>query len=207
MGFQAEGPEEEARQRCFKRGEASFQKRNEELLSNIPEGFTVVSIDESFFTYDSLVRRVWIEERRRPIVTVTGSHRHSCVFGALSLDGKQIFRQYDIFNEDTFREYLTLVHYKFPRCFIFLDKANPHYKSRKVKRYFDGHKDSLIPIWLPTASPEFMVLEECWNISKNDLLVLAYYRSFPEFRKRIGEYLRTKRFNLDMKNYLLTQVS
>ncbi len=52
-----------------------------------------------------------------------------------------------------------------------------------------------------------MVLEECWNISKNDLLVLAYYPSFPEFRKSISKYLRTKRFNLNLRNYLLTEAS
>ena len=38
-----------------------------------------------------------------------------------------------------------------------------------------------------------MVLEKCWNKSKNDLLVLAYYASFTDFRKRTGYYFRTKR--------------
>ena len=37
--------------------------------------FTIVSLDESFFFYDSLVRRVWIDENKRPIVRVTGSHQ------------------------------------------------------------------------------------------------------------------------------------
>ena len=45
--------------------------------------FTVVSLDESFFFYDSLVRRVWIEQKKRPIVRVTGSHKNSCIFGAI----------------------------------------------------------------------------------------------------------------------------
>jgi hypothetical protein len=72
-------------------------------------------------------------------------------------------------------------------------------------RYFDEHKHSIIPVWLPTASPEFMVSEKCWNISKNDLLVLTYYyhHSFTEFRRRIGLYFRTKRFKLIMRNYLV----
>jgi hypothetical protein len=65
----------------------------------------------------------------------------------------------------------------------------------------------LIPVWLPTASPEFMVLEEAWNISKNDLLRLRYYPSFADFVNKIGEYFRTKRFNLNVKNYLLANVS
>ena len=58
------------------------------------EGFTIVSLDESFFFHDSLVRRVWIDEKKRPVVRITGSHKHSCIFGALSLEGKQLFRQY-----------------------------------------------------------------------------------------------------------------
>ena len=32
----------------------------------------------------------------RPIVTVTGSHQRTCVFGTITIDGKQLFRQYDV---------------------------------------------------------------------------------------------------------------
>ena len=67
--------------------------------------------------------------------------------------------------------------------------------------------DSLIPVYLPTASPaEFMVLEEIWHIAKNDLLVLQYYPSFTHFKNKISSYFRTKRFNLDMRNYLLAKI-
>ncbi len=39
-------------------------------------------------------------------------------------------------------------------------RASPHYKSNKVLKYFEENKDALIPVYLPTASPEFMVMEE-----------------------------------------------
>ena len=104
--------------------------------------FTLVSLDESFFFYDSLVRRVWIEEKKRPVVKVTGSHKHSCLFGATSLEGKQLFRHYDKFNGDTFLDFLKTIRHKFPRCHLFMDKASPHYRSRKVREYFDMHKDT-----------------------------------------------------------------
>jgi transposase len=81
-----------------------------------------------------------------------------------------------------------------------LDKAPQHYKSNKVRQYFEQHRNDLVPVWLPTASPEFMVLEQCWNISKKGLLVITSYRSFTNFRKKIGGgYFRTKRFNLNEK--------
>src|SRR5690349_1830096 len=102
-----------------------------------------------------------------------------------------------------FYKFLKQIHSKFPKCYLFLDRAPQHYKSNKVRQYFEQHKDDLVPVWLPTASPEFMVLEECWNVSKNELLVLTYYHSFTNFRKKISEYFRTKRFNLNMRNYLI----
>ncbi|MER5174346.1 MAG: transposase [Candidatus Nitrosocosmicus sp.] len=115
--------------------------------------FTVVSLDESFFFYDSLVRRVWIEENNRPLVRVTGSHKHSCIFGAMSIEGnQQLFRQYNKFNGDTFLEYLKKIYDKFPNCYLFMDKASPHYKSKMVVKYFEENKDTLIPVYLPTAS-------------------------------------------------------
>ncbi len=170
------------------------------------EGFTVVSEDESFIFYDSLVRRVWIDGKNRPVVRITGSHIHSCLFGAISIDGKQLFRQYDVFNGDTFIAFLNFIHTKFPRCHLFLDKAFPHYRSRKVKDYLEQNKGILIPVYLLTASPEFMVMEEIWNIAKRDLLVLKQYSSFEDFKEKISLYFRIKRFNLNMRNYLLRNV-
>jgi hypothetical protein len=131
------------------------------------------------------------------------------LFGATSLKGKQqqLFRQYNRFDENTFLDYLKHIHRKFPKCYLFLDKAKQHYKSKKVLKYFANNKDSLIPVYLPTVSPvEFMVLEEIWHIAKNDLLVLQYYSSFTDFIIKISTYFRTKRFNLDMRNYLLAKI-
>ncbi|HXT83280.1 MAG TPA: transposase [Verrucomicrobiae bacterium] len=170
------------------------------------DGFAVVSVDESFFFYDCLVRRVWINENKRPVGRITGSHQHSCVFGAISIDGKQLVRQYHKFNGDTFLDYVKKIHAKFPHCYLFMDKASPHYKSKKVLKYFEDNKDTLIPLYLPTASPEFIVIEEVWNIAKRDLLVLKYYQSFIELKDKISRYFRTKRFNLNMENYLLRDV-
>ncbi len=166
--------------------------------------FTIVSLDESFFFYDSLVIPVWIEENNRPIVRIKGSHKHSCIFGAVSMKGKQLYRQHDVFNGDTFLDYLTMIHSKFPKCYLFMDKTSPHYKSKKVKAYFEENKDTLIPIYLPTAaSPEFMVMEEVWNMAKQDLLILNYYLTFADFKVKVSKYFRTKRFDLSKMNYLL----
>ncbi len=38
----------------------------------------------------NLIKSVWIEQDKRPVVRITGSHQHSCVFGAISMEeGKE----------------------------------------------------------------------------------------------------------------------
>jgi hypothetical protein len=61
------------------------------------------------------------------------------------MDQKQLFRQYNKFNSDTFLDFLKEIHSKFPKCYLFMDKAPPHYKSRRVKDYLEENKDTLIP--------------------------------------------------------------
>ena len=103
------------------------QQQEQQQRNSSKKWLSIVSLDESFFFYDSLVRRVWIDEDKRPIVQVTGSHKHSCIFGAICLGGKQKLRQYDKFNGDTFLDYLKKIHSRFPKCYLFMDKASPHF--------------------------------------------------------------------------------
>jgi hypothetical protein len=103
--------------------------------------FTIVSIDKSFFFYNSLVRHVWID-KKRPVVRVTGSHQHSCIFGAISIEGKQLLGKYDKFNGNTFLEFLKKIHDKFSKFYLFMDKVSPNYKAKKVMTYFEENKDT-----------------------------------------------------------------
>jgi hypothetical protein len=95
---------------------------------------------------------VWLD-KKIPIVRVTDSHKHSCIFGAISIEGKQLFRQYDAFNGDAFLEFLKKVRDKFPECYLFIDKASSHYKSKKVQKYFEDNKDNTLPEFLIAGSP------------------------------------------------------
>ena len=147
MGFQIKSTKKSTCKHSIQGRERGFQKKTTEQIlvdkHEQQESFTIISTDESFFFYDSLVRRVWIDENKRPIVRVTGSHKHSCIFGAMNIEGKQLFRQYDVFNGDTFLDYLKKIHTKFPKCYLFMDKAS-HYKSKKVQKYFEDNKDTLL---------------------------------------------------------------
>jgi transposase len=125
------------------------------------------------------------------------------LFGTLSLDGRQLFRQYNRFNEDTFLSYLKKVKRKFHKFIIFLDRAVQHCRSRKIKRYLSDNSNNIKFEYFPKGSPEFNAVEECWKQGKDDLLVSEYYPKFRSLKERITQYYRTKHFKLDIVKYLL----
>jgi hypothetical protein len=78
---------------------------------------------------------MWTPEGKRPIVTVTGSHQKTCVFGTITIDGKQLFRQYDLFNQYVFLKYLELQK-NFRKLLLFIDRAAQHRSSIMIRQYF-----------------------------------------------------------------------
>jgi transposase len=119
------------------------------------------------------------------------------------LKGKQLFCQYDKFNQDTFLDYLKQVKKKLgKKVVMFTDRARQH-QSNKIKKYLEKNKDSVRIFYLPKGSPEFNAVEECWRQGKYDLLVSKYYPRFDDLKSSIAKYYRTRHFNLDIVKYLL----
>ena len=165
-------------------------------------GWNIIVQDESIFVYDYVVRRKkWIIVDKRPIVTVTGSHKKTIVFGSLSLEGKQLFKQYDKFNSKTFVDYLKQVQKRFGKIIIFVDRATPHC-SKITREFLDANKGTIRLEYFPVGSPEFDAVEECWRQGKYHILS-TYYSTFDFLKDTISYYYRTTRFNLDIVKYLM----
>ena len=154
---------------------------------------------------DAIVTRVWVPEGWRPVCRVTGSHERTVVFGAMDMEGAQIFRQYCPFDGTAFLDNLKEVHAEYGRLYLFLDRAKQHYRTKKVREYMSENSATLRVMWIPVGSLVFNVMEECWRQMDDDMLALRFYSSLGKFGIEMGEYLRTKRFRLDMANFLLTE--
>jgi transposase len=76
------------------------------------------------------------------------------------LKGRQLFCQYDKFNQDTFLDYLKQIKKKLGKVVMFTDRARQH-QSNKIKKYLEKNKDSVRIFYLPKGSPEFNAVEEC----------------------------------------------
>ena len=150
---------------------------------------------------------MWTADRIRPIVTMTGSHQRTCVFGALCIDGRQFFRQYDSFNQYTFLDYIKHMQKRFGRLILFIDRARQHHRSKMVRKYIKDRRDLLKVIYFPKGSSEFNAVEECWRQGKYYLLVSKYYPRFENLTYAIANYYRTKRFKLHIVKYLSRNMS
>lgn len=151
------------------------------------------------------MRRVWAGPGIRPVRVVSGSHFKTVVFGAISIDGRQLFRQYDSFDGPSFLDFLKKVHGKFGPMCLFLDRANQHRRTKIVTDYLKANRKTLRVRWLPTASPEFDAMEECWRQGEKDLSALPVFpTNLRDLRAFLARYYRTRRFHLDMRSFLLT---
>ena len=146
---------------------------------------------------------MWTPEGKRPIVVTTGSHKKTCVFGTITSDGRQLFRQYDTFDQYSFISYLRELKGKFHKLILFLDRAPQHCSSKRVKAYLEKNNDVMTVKYLPKGSSEFNAVEECWRQGKDTLLVSKYYPRFTNLKAAITNYYRTKRFNLNIVKYLM----
>ena len=83
-----------------------------------------------------------------------------------------------------------------------MDKASPHYKSKKYKKYFEKNKDTLIPVSSNRITGVYGYgrdMEYSQTRSTCPKILSIIFR----FKNKISKYFRTKRFNLNMRNYLL----
>src|SRR6185437_15596369 len=96
-------------------------QKKTEIISHLPKDFTITVEDESMFVHDAVIRRkTWMRKGMlRPVVTITGSHQKTCIFGVLSINGIQLFRQYSTFDQDMFLQYLKELQRKFRKLILF----------------------------------------------------------------------------------------
>ena len=156
--------------------------------------------DESIFVYDYVIRRKkWISKYKRPKITVTGSRKRTIVFGCLSLDGKQLFKQYDKFDSKTFVDYLKQVRKDLVKSLYLL--IEQHHTVQRLQESFLMRIKGIIRLeYFPVGSPEFDAVEECWRQGKYRILS-TYYSTFDFLKDTISYYYRTTRFNLDIVKY------
>lgn len=159
--------------------------------------------DESIFHYEVTIKRVWAQKGTRPRVMVTGSKAKTCIYGALADNGTQRYRQYKTCNAASFLDYMQRLVKTYHKLILFIDKAPWHLHARIVGQFVKDHKDCLRVIEFPVGFPESNPVEETWRQGKrDDRLGAMFHKTFTKFKKAATIYYRTKRFKLNLYDYL-----
>ena len=119
---------------------------------------------------------------------------------SISLDSKQLFKEYDKFNSITFVDYLKQIQKRFVgKCIILVDRARPLY-SKFTRKFLAENKDKIKLEYFPVGSSKFNAVEECWRQGKYNILS-CYYDTFDSLKEAIFSYYRTRKFNLNIVQY------
>ena len=171
-------------------------------MARKPKDWKVVVEDESIFVYDTKLRAIWAITGSKPVMLTTGSHSRTVWLGALAENGTQLFRQYSNADSDAFLNYLDHLRRKYPKMILFLDKATYHKKEERVVSYLKKYKKTIRVRWFPTGFPEANPMEECWKQGKDEILGSSLPESVKELKIATTKYYRSKRFNLNLYEYL-----
>ena len=104
-------------------------------------------------------------------------------------------------NGRNFLAYLKTLKRKFGKMLLFLDRSNAH-RSKEIERWLKSNRETVKVKWFPIARPELNPVEECWNLLKDELVANRLYDTFEEMKQAIAKRARTKRFKLNIINYL-----
>ncbi len=179
-----------------------WQRNAKKHISRLTkEGFTILIQDESIFTHDPITGvKYWSLKGERITVGYNGKHKKSIVYGAITIDGRRLFRTYDKFDKETFLAYLKELHRRFGRILVITDSARQH-TAFIVNDFVSQNKDVRM-LYLPTATPELSAIEEYWHQAKRDILVSEYYATFENMRHVLSQYIRTSGPRLDVMRYI-----
>ena len=168
--------------------------------------FPVYTIDQMILLHDYRKRKgVWAPIGERVFVPQYGDHMRSVICGGVSTRGLQMFRAYDQFTSVEAVDYLAGLRAKHGKYGILWDSLSVHV-SGPVKEYLASHKDEIFTRAYPVGWPKLNAMEGIWNVARGFGL-MGHYGSPFDHRAALMGRLRTKRFSVNMKDYLYQKVT
>ena len=181
-----------------------WQRENmPEIQRLLDEGFTVCAQDEAIITDRTTKnKRLWAGQPLRPVKVSNRKRKRTALYGLLADDGTQMFAQFPRFNSEYFLMFLKAAHRKYGRLAMVLDNAKPH-TAGPVKEWVGGTGGDVRLIFLPPYTPEFNASEECWRQVRRNVQAGRHHTSIEELKREVAEFVRLRKFGLNIFRYML----
>lgn len=159
----------------------------------------MVTYDQAKFCVDADVRKGWAFIGETPIVYKNGSKSSISIGGAYSSTGEFHFYQMRWQTKENVLWNLKLIHLKFPKMFLILDKA-PWNKNKLVAEYLE--RENIPYLFFPTGASDLNPTEFCWKITREEVTANESHDSEDELYTHLESFWRKHLFRHNVLNYL-----
>ena len=166
-------------------------------VENVSEGCKQAA--SSTCQLDADVRRCWSFIGEPPIVYKNGSKRAINVGDAYSERGKYGFYTMDRQVKETVLENMKVLHHRFPKMFLLLDKATWN-KNSLVMDYLKQH--DIEYMFFPTGASDLNPVEECWKQTRDNVTGNRPHNLEQHLLENISFYCGKQPFKHNVLNYL-----
>jgi len=102
--------------------------------------------------------------------------------------------------KETILENMKLLHRRFPKMFLLLDKATWN-KNDLVMNYLEQH--SIEYMFFPTGASDINPVEECWKQTRDNITANTSHNSEQHLLEDLSNYWKKQPFHHKVLNYLV----
>lgn len=139
---------------------------------------------------------LWARRGERTSVPYTGSHRKAAPCAPTARDGRRHYGARDRLNSPTFLRHVRGLYKKFGRVAAVPGRA-PQHRARAVTDLPEECGGEAVLLRLPVGTPEPSVAGALWHQLQR-ILAGMYFRDLGDFRRKVGDFLRTMPHSRDM---------
>ncbi|MDA7949842.1 MAG: IS630 family transposase, partial [Hyphomicrobiaceae bacterium] len=149
--------------------------------------------DEVSFPQWGTLSYTWARKGQQPVIKTSGTRRAYKVFGLIDyFTGKLFSKGHEgRFNAESYIDFLQEVLSMTRKPIFLIQDGAPYHKGKKVKAFFEKHKNRLTVHTLPSYSPDFNPIEGLWKKIKDQGTHLKYFLTFDSLIDKVEEMLIT----------------
>lgn len=163
------------------------------LKENLGDKDQIYFMDGVHPQHNTIASRGWIKKGKTKHLQTNNGRKRTNINGAVNLATKEVlYVEDERINSQTMICLLSLIlaKQKEGKIHVILDNAR-YYHSIVVKEFLKEHPRIVLK-FLPPYSPNLNIIERLWHILKESVVYNKFYLKFPDFRKAVNDFFKSK---------------
>jgi transposase len=139
------------------------------------------------------IHQTWFECGKQRKIKTYGKHQGVKLVGFLNYENGEIYcEEHESYNAEVFLGFLHSILSRYPngKTVLVLDNARIHH-AKLLQPFLKENQERLSLMFLPPYSPQLNLIEGLWKWLKEKVVYNVFYKTVPEIRKNVNEFLDT----------------